>query len=150
MKRIKLGIITLSALVLTCACSKSSGTMTCTNKVENGNYTSVVESKINYEDGYVTTMTTKEETTAPTDEAAEDFKILLDNVYIKYNRLEGFTSTIEVKNKTVTAVTTIDYKTIDLKKLGEIDESNKAMVEDGKVSLEKIKANFKNQGATCK
>ena len=39
MKRIKLGIITLSALVLTCACSKSSGTMTCTNKVENGNYT---------------------------------------------------------------------------------------------------------------
>lgn len=150
MKRVKLGILCLSTLVLTCACSKSSGTMTCTNKVENGNYTSVVESKINYEDGYVTTMTTKEETTAPTDEAAEDFKILLDNVYIKYNRLEGFTSTIEVKNKTVTAVTTIDYKTIDLKKLGEIDESNKAMVEDGKVSLQKIKANFKNQGATCK
>ena len=150
MKRIKLGIITLSALVLTCACSKSSGAMTCTNKVENGNYTSVVESKINYEDGYVTTMTTKEETTAPSDEAAEDFKILLDNVYIKYNRLDGFTSNIEANNKTVTSIITIDYKTIDLKKLGEIDESNKSMVVDGKVSIDKIKANFKNQGATCK
>ena len=150
MKRIKIGILCLSSLVLTCACSKNTGTMTCTNKVENGNYTSVVESKINYEDGYVTTMTTTEETTAPTDEAAEDFKVLLDNVYIKYNRLDGFTSNVEVKNKTITSITTIDYKTIDLKKLGEIDESNKSMVEDGKVSLEKIKANFKNQGATCK
>ena len=150
MKRIKLGILCLSTLVLTCACSKNSGTMTCTNTVENGNYKSVVESKINYEDGYVTTMTTKEETTAPSDEAAEDFKILLDNVYIKYNRLDGFTSNIEAKNKTVTAITTIDYNTIDLKKLGEIDESNKAMLVDGKVSIDKIKANFKNQGATCR
>lgn len=150
MKRINLGLLFLSTLVLTCACSKNSGTLTCTNKVDNGSYTTVMESKINYKDGYVTTLTTKEEITAPTDSAAEDFKVLLENVYIKYNKLEGFTSNVEVKNKTITSITTIDYNNIDLEKLSEIDESNKAMIEDGKVNIQSIKDNFKNQGATCK
>ena len=150
MKRINLGILILSTLVLTCACSKDSGTMTCTNKVDNGSYNIVMESKVNYENGYVTTLTTKEETKAPSDEAAQNFKDLLNNAYIKYNKLEGFTSTVEVSNQTVTSVTTIDYSIIDLEQLSKIDEANKAMVEDGKITIEKLKESFHSQGAVCK
>ena len=57
---------------------------------------------------------------------------------------------MEVNNKTITSQTTIDYKVIDTDKLSEIDEANKLMITDGKVTIESIKSNFRSQGATCR
>lgn len=148
----KIGVLLIFAVLLTCSCSKKSGTMTCTNTVEsdNGTYTSNLESKITYEDGYVNTITTEEVIKTKTDSQAKDFKELLDNYYIKYNKINGYSNTVVVNNKTVTSKTTIDYKNLDIKEFVKIDEANKQLIKDGKVLLEDIKANLKQQGARCK
>lgn len=148
----KIGVLLIFAVLLTCSCSKKSGTMTCTNTVEsnNGTYTSNLESKISYEDGYVNTITTEEVIKTKTDSQAKDFKELLDNYYIKYNKINGYNNTVVVNNKTVTSKTTIDYKNLDTKEFVKIDEANKQLIKDGKVLLEDIKANLKQQGARCK
>ena len=150
MKR-KIGVLIL-LILLTCGCSKKSGTLTCTNetKSENNTYTSTLESKISYKDGYVTTVTTKEEIVAKTDEQAKEFKNILESYYIEYNQVEGFTNTIEQKNKTVTSLTTIDYKNIDTNKLIKLDEGNKSIIKNGKVYIKDIKNSFVEQGASCK
>ena len=151
MKR-KIGVLllVLTTLVLTCGCEKESGKMVCTNEITNGNYKTNLKATITYTKKYVDKVVTVEEIMTDEDSKADDFKTLLDNYYISYNKLEGFTNTVEVKNKKVISKTTIDYHAIDTDELIKIDESNKALVKDGKVALEDLKESYKSQGARCK
>ena len=149
-KKIGVLLLTLTTLVLTSGCQKESGKMTCTNEITNGNYQTNLEAKITYSNKFVDKVTTVEEIMTDADSKAKDFKELLDNYYASYNKLEGFTNKVEVKNKKVVSKTTIDYHLIDTKELIKIDESNKALVKDGKVSIDDMKESYVNQGARCR
>ena len=149
-KKIGVLLLVLTTLVLTCGCEKESGTMTCTNEIKNGNYTTNLKATITYSKKVVDKVVTVEEIMTDEDSKADDFKTLLDNYYVSYNKLEGFTNTVEVKNKKVISKTTIDYHAIDTDALIKIDESNKALIKDGKVALDDLKETYKQQGARCK
>ena len=148
-KKIGVLLLTLTTLVLTSGCGKESGTMTCTNEIENGNYKTNLEAKITYSKKVVDKVVTTEEIMTDDDNKAKDFKELLENYYASYNKLDGFTNTVEVKNKKVISKTTIDYHAVDTDELIKIDESNKALIKDGKVSLDDMKESYKSQGARC-
>ena len=146
-----IGVLIL-VLIIASGCTKSSGTLTCKSNItsDNSTYKIKMESKVTYKNNIVERVTTKEEITTTTVDQATSFKELLDNAYSKYNEITGFTNVIEQKDKVIISKTTIDYKNIATEKLISIDESNKNLIKDGKVSLEDMKKNLEASGATCK
>ncbi|MBQ8132251.1 MAG: hypothetical protein IJ193_07150, partial [Bacilli bacterium] len=75
-KKIGVLLLTLTTLVLTSGCGKESGTMTCTNEIENGNYKTNLEAKITYSKKVVDKVVTTEEIMTDDDNKAKDFKEL--------------------------------------------------------------------------
>ena len=71
-------------------------------------------------------------------------------LYKEYKDLDYYKHNINIKNKTLTSTTNINYKKIDTDKLIEIEPGNKQLIENGKITIDKIEDLYKSNDCICK
>lgn len=130
----------LEAKVLTCA-----GTKTVQKGVEMDlNY------KVTYKGDYVTLVETNETVTSDNKKVLETFKKQVEDLYTPYKDVEHYEYDVKIDGKKLVSTTNINYEKVDTNKLIEIDENNKALIKDGKIKLDDIKATYELLGVECK
>ncbi|MBR4633978.1 DUF1307 domain-containing protein [bacterium] len=78
----------------------------------------------------------------------EYYKNALEETYKPYKNLKFYDYDIKTTKNTLTSKVTINYEKIDMNKFLEINQST-IFIENGKVSLEKLKSYYELIGATC-
>ncbi len=129
--------------------NSSNKTLVCTlNKSDsywinvNGIYT------VNYSGKYVNLVDTIETVNSDSEEWIEYYKYILEETYKPYNKLKYYDYNIKTTKNTLTSKVTINYEKIDMNKFLEINP-NTIFIENGKVSLEKLRWYYELIGATC-
>lgn len=146
-----LGILLVIILITALICfNKKDGTMICTMQTEENEIKIKAKYQIEYKNKVVETIVTKEEITSEDEEILKNYKTLLENMYQEYNKIDYYMNKVEIKNDTLTSITKINYKKIDLEQLITIDSNNRSIIEDNQVSLKKLKQAYTQQGARCR
>lgn len=128
----------------------SGGTLVCTlNKSDSdwinikGIYTVIYSGK------YVNLIDTVETVNSDSEEWIEYYKSMLEEAYEPYKNLKYYDYNIETTKNTLTSKVIINYEKIDINEFLEINP-NITYIENGKVSLGKIRSYYELIGATCK
>lgn len=154
-KRITSGICVVVILTL-CMCiyylsfGKSSGLMVCTMNSTSYNVNFNTRYEVKYEKRIVTYVTSKEIISSSDESILDNYKMYLENMYTNYKKLDYYNNKVVINDDKLISTTSIDYKKIDTDKLIDIDRSNSAIIEEGKVYLKRIKRQYENIGASCK
>ncbi|MDD6224215.1 MAG: DUF1307 domain-containing protein [bacterium] len=130
---------------------KGEKTLTCTMSSEiSKDLKTDLSYKITYEGDYVTKLVTQEKVISSDNSTLELYKEQVESLYAPYKKLDHYDYKVTIDGDTMTSDVTIDYSKIDMDKFIEIDESNSALIKNGKVKLEDIKEVYEAIGATCK
>jgi hypothetical protein len=143
-------ILILLGILLYFILNPVKGTLLCTYTSENDVYKIKSEYRIYYNKGIVNYLKTNEVITSTDTDMLEEYKTSLELVYSNYNGLDNYSNTISLEDNTLTTITLINYKELDMDKFIEIDSDNKSILEGKKVSLKKVKSLYKNNGARCR
>jgi uncharacterized lipoprotein YehR (DUF1307 family) len=126
------------------------GTVICTYTNNNSSYKISTKYKINHYKDEVLYLSTKEVITSSDTDMLEEYKSSLELLYSKYNDLEYYNNSISLNNNKLVTITNINYKKLDFNKFIELDNGNKDILVNNKVSLKKIKKIYKENGARCR
>lgn len=144
-------IIPLLLLILLTGCAKEDGTLICSNTVKPIEGTTIqAKYIITYKNNYVTNLKTIEKVTVGTKDDLELYQEKIEELYKEYKNLDYYKHNINIKNKTLTSTTNINYKKIDTDKLIEIEPGNKQLIENGKITIDKIEDLYKSNDCICK
>lgn len=162
MKKYLLSFLVAGSLLVVTGCGKEvedkkedtkveSKVMTCTLKktVQKGVELDATY-KVTYKGEDVTLLESVEKVDCDSKNVLKTYKETVENTYKPYKDVEHYEYNVETKDKTLTSTVKADYEKIDTDKLIEIDDSNKALIKDGKVKLDILKATYELLGAECK
>lgn len=156
MKKLVLSLITIISLTIIIVLisfifyKSKNGLIICTYKVQNDIYEINNIYKINYKEGFVTNLHTKEQTKAADEKLLLDSKISLELMYSNYNKLENYQNTVTLKDNILTSETKINYQKLNVKDFINIDKNNKRLfTKDNKVKVSTLKKMYKDNGARC-
>lgn len=106
--------------------------------------------KVSYTGDYVDLVEGKEVVTSDNDEMLKAYKTTVEAMYSPYKDLKYYDYKVELKDKTLTSTTKINYAKLDTNKMIEINSANSTMIKDGKVAVSDIRKVYEDMGATCK
>ena len=153
MRKISLFVLVLFASILLVGCGSKGEPkiLTCTldrNITSEAKLSSVY--KVSYTDRYVNSIQTIETITSDSDSMLSTYKEQFDKVYANYRKIKGYNNSIRKEDNKLISTTDIDYQTINMDELIEIDSSIASFLEDGKLKVSDIKTAYEASGATCK
>lgn len=156
-QKISLILILLLIPVLITGCGKDSkvtlysgkGTLKCSREGVLDGGTAKFSYEINYKDGYITQLHSKEEITSDDNSILDTYENAYKNIFVNYKNLKYYDNTITRNNNTVSSETTINYAKIDTDKLLEIEGSEDNVIEDGKVKVVTWRSFAEKFGTTC-
>ena len=127
----------------------SSGTLVCTLNNSDTDWINVKGVyTVKYSGEYVNLVDTIETINSENEQWIEYYKNALEETYKPYKNLKFYDYDIKTTKNTLTSKVTINYEKIDMNKFLEINQST-IFIENGKVSLEKLKSYYELIGATC-
>ena len=127
----------------------SSGTLVCTLNNSDSDWINVKGVyTVKYSGEYVNLVDTIETINSENEQWIEYYKNALEETYKPYKNLKFYDYDIKTTKNTLTSKVTINYEKIDMNKFLEINQST-IFIENGKVSLEKLKSYYELIGATC-
>lgn len=127
----------------------SSGTLVCTLNNSDSAWINVKGVyTVKYSGEYVNLVDTIETINSENEQWIEYYKNALEETYKPYKNLKFYDYDIKTTKNTLTSKVTINYEKIDMNKFLEINQST-IFIENGKVSLEKLKSYYELIGATC-
>ena len=124
-------------------------TMICTYSTQADVYAMKTKYIVKYKNGIVDNVSTEEVFTKYDEETLKEYKSTLENMYMPYSNLDYYDYSITIKDNQVISKININYKKLNMKKFIEIDSNNKKMLTNNKVTINKIKKTYKNNGARC-
>lgn len=152
MKKKGLLLVGLAVVLLSTGCGKEeTKTMTCTRT---GTITEGVNIDLNYKvtytGKYVDLVETEEKLTSEDQDYLKTYKETVEKMYAPYKDVEHYDADITLEKGVLSSKTKIDYSKIDTNKMIEIDSANGALIKDGKIAVEDLKATYESLGTTCK
>ncbi len=151
-KLTKLSIVLFAALLVFTGCGKEEEvkTLRCT---KTGEVTTGVEADLTYEvtykGDYVEKVHTVEKLMSDSDDYLNTYKQLVEAGYEDYKDVKYYDYDVKVKDGVLTSTVDIDYSKIDTDKMIEIDSNNAALIKNGKVKIDDMRALYKQVGAVC-
>ena len=124
-------------------------TMICTYKTSADVYAMQTKYVIKYKNGIVNNVSTEEIFIKNDKETLKEYKDTLENMYMPYSNLKYYDYSIKIKDNQVISKININYKKLDMNKFIEIDSENKKILTNNKVTINKLKKIYKNNGARC-
>ena len=142
-------VIIVLLIVVFCIFKQKSGIMICTYRVENDVYKLQSHYEITYEENKVLNLLTKEIFTSSDEKMLSEYKTSLELIYSKYRDLKYYENTITMNENKLVSTTNINYQKLDTKAFIKIDSNNRKLMEDGAISLKKIKQLYQENGFRC-
>ena len=138
-------------LILLSGCGKKANQTICTRTGSGLGYSMDVKYTISYEDKYINGLKFEEVYSADDEETLNAIEQLVRESYeTAASALSGYDIDIKREGSKVYANVDIDYTKVEMDKLKEISEGIEELLEDDKLSYEKIMEYYKNAGFTCK
>lgn len=137
------------SIVVFCNFRQKSGIMICTYRVENDVYKLQSHYEITYKENKVLNLLTKETFTSSDEKMLSEYKTSLELIYSKYQNLKYYENSINMKKDKLISTTNINYQKLDTKAFLKIDSNNRKLMEDGSISLKKIKKLYQENGFRC-
>ena len=139
--------ITVSSKVDT---TNKNGTLLCSRSAEaQNNAQASFIYEINYKNGYITKLHSKEEITSSSDEVLDTYEDAYKNIFKAYANLKYYDNNISRTKTSVISDTTIDYTKVDIEKLKELEGQEDSMIKNGKVLLKDWLTFAETFGTTC-
>ena len=139
--------ITVSSKVDT---TNKNGTLLCSRSAEAQNDAQAsFLYEIDYKNGYITKLHSKEEITSSSDEVLDTYEDAYKNIFKAYDNLKYYDNNITRTNSSVISDTTIDYTKVDIEKLKELEGQEDSMIKNGKVALNDWLTFAETFGTTC-
>ncbi|MBR6948859.1 MAG: DUF1307 domain-containing protein [Bacilli bacterium] len=130
--------------------SNKNGTLLCSRSAEaQNNAKASFIYEIDYKNGYITKLHSKEEITSSSDEVLDTYEEAYRNIFKAYEDLKYYDNNITRSKSSVVSDTTIDYSKVDIEKLKEIEAQEDSIIKNGKVSLKDWLTFAETFGTTC-
>lgn len=150
--KIILSIFMILFMTICCTgCNPETGTMTCTMSsypTDGIKLKSVY--KAEYKNNIVKILKSTDQVTVEDKDYLNTYEEKLAELYEPYKNLKYYKNEIEIKGKTLTSTTIINYDKIDTDMLIKIDEGNSQLIKNGKVDIDDLKEAYKQNGFNCK
>lgn len=157
MKKLYLLLIPLFAIILTgCGSSSNSDSgsgskqMVCTRNTTSGGVTINLKYTLKHDGTYVTSSTFYEEYIPQDTSSLSQIKDIIEQTYTTANqKYSGYTINVNNDGQKVVADVTVDYSKTDLEQMRKDDSDVEQFIENGKMSVEKMKTYYKGLGMSC-
>lgn len=149
MKKLKLLLVVLLALIVTGCGKAEEKTMTCTRTLNQDGLKMEFNYTVTYQGDYVKTVKSVEKVTSDDPTVLDTYKSAVEQLYAPYEKLDYYDTKVTIEGNTMTSTADINYEKIDVDKLIELDSANKQMFTDGKIKVETMESVYNQVGATC-
>lgn len=110
-----------------------------------------IKYSIYYDGDYVTKTVSIEKVTSKNKDTLKQYKEAYENVFSNYKDIDYYENEVEQKGNTVSSVTVVDYRKVDVDKIIEIEgKEDNIFEDDGKVKKDTLVSFYKKYGITCK
>ena len=110
-----------------------------------------IKYSIYYDGDYVTKTVSIEKVTSKNKDILKQYKEAYEKVFSNYKDIDYYENEVEQKGNTVSSVTVVDYKKVDVNKIIEIEgKEDNIFDEDGKVKKDTLVSFYKKYGVVCK
>ena len=111
----------------------------------------LIKYSIYYDGDYVTKTVSIEKVTSKNKDILKQYKEAYEKVFSNYKDIDYYENEVEQKGNTVSSVTVVDYKKVDVNKIIEIEgKEDNIFDEDGKVKKDTLVSFYKKYGVVCK
>lgn len=149
MKKLKLLLVVLLALIVTGCAQQEEKTMTCTRTLNQGDLKMELNYTVVYQGDYVKKVKSVEKITSEDSSVLEAYKSQVEELYTPYDKIDYYDTKVTIDGNTMTSTADIDYEKIDVDKLIEIDSATSQLFTDGKIKVETLESVYNQVGATC-
>ena len=150
MKKLYLLLIPAFLIFLT-GCGGSGKKMICTISTTSNGIELKADYTIKHDGKYAQSAEFHEEYTPQDSSLLGQLETLIKQTYESANNnFGGYKINVKTSGSKVVADVTVDYEKMDLQKAIQSSEDVKSFVEDGKMSVDKMKSTYESIGYTCK
>ena len=163
MKKICISLFLIVTIILITGCGKESleekmekedneEVLHCTRNVTaQDNITTDIKYSIYYDGDYVTKTVSIEKVTSSDKNILKTYKEAYEKVFSNYKGIDYYDNKVEQKGNTVSSITVVNYKKVDVDKIIEIEgKEDNIFDDDGKVKKDTLVSFYKKYGVTCK